>query len=89
MRELRGNMLLLNPHHLEDQTTEEPKAHSFAFDVHGCILLVLYVNLNFRRLSQSQPINPQIHIEALCRALLEWKDLSNFIPSLKWEVCML
>ncbi len=82
-------MLLLNPHHLEDQTTEEPKVHSFAFDVHGCILLLWCVNLNFRRLPQYQPISPQIHIEVLCKALLELKDLLNFIPSLKGGVCML
>ena len=65
MRVHRDNKLLLSPRHLEDQTTVEPKAQPFAFDVHGCILLPLHVNLNFRRLLQYQPINPQIHIEVL------------------------
>ena len=81
-------MLLLNPHHLEDQTTEEPKAHSVAFDVRGCILLLWCVDLNFCRLPQYQPISSQIHIEVPYRVLLELKDLLNFVPSLGSAVCM-
>ena len=89
MKVHHDNKLLLSPRHLEDQTTEEPKAHPFAFDVHGCILLPLHVNLNFRRLLQYQPINPQIHTEVQHTTWLELKDLLNFVPNLEWGVCML